>query len=270
MSTPAPPSSIVVPLDGSDLADRALPVAAALARALAVPVTLLSAGQRAGEPVPDAELARRASRLRELGVSQVVSSVQSGTDPVGAIVGASGPGVAVCMATHGRAGLRKAVLGSVAEAVLRAVREPVLLVGPATREPGGSGPLVLTVDGSDTSVSIVPHALGWAAGLGWEVAVVTVTRPGGRFREGPPAAVDGVVDGVVARCRDAGRRARREVLQADDVAGAIVDFAANVAAPMVAMATHGRSGLARTALGSVAADVVRRAPCPVLVVRPAA
>jgi nucleotide-binding universal stress UspA family protein len=266
---PTLPTAIVVPLDGSERSASALPVAASLAPVIGATVTLLGAGGGTDASLLEAELGHRAARLRELGVREVVTSARPEAEPLEAIADAAGPGVLVCMATHGRSGPGRAVMGSVAEAVVRALTEPVLLVGPAGR-PGGAGPLVLTVDGSDTSVSILPHALAWAAGLELEVAVVTVARPAGRFRERAVPSVDRVLDGVVGRCRSLGRAVCAEVLEADDVAGAVVDFAANTGAALVAMATHGRSGLARTALGSVAAAVVRRAPCPVLVVRPTA
>lgn len=269
MPAPSLPTAVVVPLDGSERSASVLPVVAALVPAIGAPVTLLSAGYDTDATLLDAELGHWAARLRALGVPDVATSARPGTDPVRAIVETAGPGVLVCMATHGRGGLRAAVLGSVAEAVVRAVAEPVLLVGPAGG-PGGSGPLVLTVDGSQTSVSVLPHALAWSSGLDLEVVVVSVVRPAGRFREGAVPSVDGILDGVIGRCRSAGRPARAEVLEAGDVAGAIVDFAANTGAALVAMATHGRSGIARTALGSVATAVVRRAPCPVLVIRPTA
>lgn len=59
-----------------------------------------------------------------------------------------------------------------------------------------------------------------------------------------------------------------DVLHGDQAADPIVDYAAHLPASLIAMATHGRSGIARFALGSVAASIVHAAPCPVLVVRP--
>ena len=59
-----------------------------------------------------------------------------------------------------------------------------------------------------------------------------------------------------------------DVLHRDDASDAIVDYVRDVRASLIAMTTHGRTGLARVALGSVTAAVVHNAPCPVLVVRP--
>ena len=53
-----------------------------------------------------------------------------------------------------------------------------------------------------------------------------------------------------------------------DAAGAIVDYAKEVHADVIVVGTHGRTGVSRLLMGSVAEHVVRAAPCPVLVVRP--
>lgn len=263
--------TIVVPLDGSELSESALPVAVTLAGAFDAGVVLLTSGWGSTVEQLDEYLQRTGQAL---GASRWSTAVVPDTFPATAISAAitdAGDSGLVLMATHGRSGIGKALLGSVAEDVLKATTRPVLLVGPSghdtTPRPGSA--LIVSTDGSETSVSIVDDAIEWATALDLEVHVVGVTRadgsPTGRNDDGPLADR---LDAVAERIRAAGPAARVERLTADDAAGALVDLAGALPAALVAMATHGRTGLARTALGSTAMKVVRNAPCPVLVRRP--
>jgi nucleotide-binding universal stress UspA family protein len=150
-TAPAPPTirRLVVPLDGSALAEEALPTAQVLAKRLHVPVHLLTVIDVSGA-VPlelvaaavsasrleetliqlfaDAEshLARACERLRHTGV-ETSTEVRHGS-PGRAIVAAAQPGDLIVMTSHGRSGFPRWFLGSVAEAVLRQSWVPVLLV----------------------------------------------------------------------------------------------------------------------------------------------
>ena len=96
---------------------------------------------------------------------------------------------------------------------------------------------------------------------------------------GPPATLDGVIDVSVFRAAEAAKQALDEITptQPDvecvrccdygDVESVILRTAENEHADMIVMGTHGRRGVRRWLLGSVAAHVVRRAPCPVLTVK---
>lgn len=70
--------------------------------------------------------------------------------------------------------------------------------------------------------------------------------------------------------RDLGGKVQTEVIDGLDVAVAIVDYATRRKADFIAMATHGRTGLRRLLMGSVAESVLRRSPVPVIVFPPAA
>ncbi len=76
------------------------------------------------------------------------------------------------------------------------------------------------------------------------------------------------LDDVVKQIHDAGVAAAYELIDDGDTSGRLAGYAADLPASIVALATHGRTGLARVALGSVAMRVVRTSACPVLVVRP--
>lgn len=183
--------------------------------------------------------------------------------------------------THARTGLRRALLGSVAEHVLRRSPRPVLLLtdrmvqhaGP--RAPG-IGDVVLTTDLSPAAAAAYGPAVDLARRLGRRLHLVSVVPA----REPPPlgggAPVAPPPPDPEARLRD-----RRQALSDlavrlgseqpvdvavacdDDPAPAIVRLAVGLGAACLVVATHGRSGLWRLLLGSVAEQVVRLSPIPV-------
>ena len=181
------------------------------------------------------------------------------------------------MATRGRSGLGVAVLGSVATEVVCRSQRPLVLVGPSCRTamlPGERGRVLMTSDGSEFSNGILPTASSWAHRLQLTPGLTEVVGPDEdpepAHRRHPNREIEAAVD----RLRDLATRfdARSarpdvEVLHGDP-ARSIASLAERLPAGMIISATHGRSGLTRIALGSVANDVVRHAPCPVLVERP--
>ena len=177
------------------------------------------------------------------------------------------PDAIVCMSVDATGGRLDGLLGSVSEDVLRSGHHRCVLVGPAVRSIGSlsDGPVVVCLDGSHTSESIVPLGAEWAratSGGAWAVTVVEDLHfPSDVSESAYVRAMAGRL-GVP----DAGW----ETLHGSDVAGAITEFAAGVDAGSIVMSTHGRSGLARIAMGSVAIRVVHRARCPVIVRRPQA
>ena len=131
---------ILVPLDGSVLAEAALDAAADFARAASSTIVLLRAAEvhvfPGADPtdaqvraVSEAEdyLARAAERLRQHGVKEVQTSVWYGA-PAESIAEAARVRQADLMASHGRGGLGRLILGSVAESVLRSTDTPILLI----------------------------------------------------------------------------------------------------------------------------------------------
>lgn len=171
---------------------------------------------------------------------------------------------ALCMGTHGRRGLRRLVLGSVTEEVIRRVRSPVLTVRRGIRGwPDGGPRRVLTA--VDLSPMTRP-ALAWAGrvaeatGASLEAVHVVTTHAGaaasGKRQRIHRAYGEALPDGVDLDS---------EVL-AGDPADRITGAAEEREVDLVVVATHGRSGPSRLVLGSVSEALVRRAPCPVLVV----
>lgn len=186
------------------------------------------------------------------------------------------------LGTHGRVGLRRFRLGSVAEAVVRRAPCPVLVVPNRStgRTPGPDRPVLVPVDFSEPSaralalarpladlygapveVLHVEDGLGWAALAATALAAHEVGVP----PNSPPT--------------DADLRAFAERVGAGDVgahvatgspADAVVARAEALDAGAVVMGTHGRSGPARALFGSVTEAALRRLRCPLLTVRPAA
>ena len=167
------------------------------------------------------------------------------------------------------------ILGSVAEGVLRSMYGPVLLVGPRARcdrfVPDGA--MITCSDGSSTAETVLPVAAQWAITLPLEPWVIHVSDPDG-YRA--PAEIRSDVTTDVTHARQVaksleqlvGRKVQYEALHSAHAAQAITDFAEEKKATLIAMSTHGATGLRRVALGSVTMAVVHSAPCPVLVYRP--
>jgi nucleotide-binding universal stress UspA family protein len=137
-------TTILVPLDGSVLGETALPTAVELARQHGARLLLLRAAEAHSLPIvdpiqPQVEAVREAeeylaavrARLAEAGIDEIDTSVWYGA-PAEAIVEAARYRTVdlIVMSSHGRSGLGRLVLGSVAETVLRGTRVPILLIRP--------------------------------------------------------------------------------------------------------------------------------------------
>jgi nucleotide-binding universal stress UspA family protein len=271
--SPAPSvARIVVPVDGSPYAERALPVAAGLAGDLGAELDLLEVVRRA-ERAEDAihhldDLGRRYTAARWYTVRD--------DDPASAIVAAveaDGSSVA-CLATHGR-DRSAALLGSVAAAVLDRTTQPVVLVGPRARPPCASdAPVVAAVDGSPDDRSIVDVAAAWAAAVGRALVVATVAEPVPQgFRPDRPVRrmrgpddPDAELAELVARARGRGCAADGVVVYDPiSVRAGLVRHVDRTAALLVTGA-HRRTRPLRALVGSHTARVVHDIEVPVLAV----
>lgn len=198
----------------------------------------------------------------------------------------------VIMSTHARGGLSRLWLGSVADQLLREVSVPVLLVKPneseaaidSTRTPcfrrvliplDGSalaeavlGPLVelLGAELEQTTCTIVQvqSPAPTAPAVSLHVAAFSPT-PKAPDRETTAAPYPAEVTG---RLREAGLQVQVVTVVHERTAQAILETARNIGADLIAIATHGRGGIKRLLIGSVADAVVRGAETSVLVYRP--
>jgi len=264
-------TSVIVPLDGSPEAEAALPHARALAGA--DPLLLLTSVWH-GEPMaPRRYYDERALVLAGTPVETRIVVDERPSESILAYA-AERPDALVCMATHGRNAIAQAVLGSTAEAVVRDAKGPILLVGPkatydASRAEARN--VVIAVDTPASAASLTPVAIAFADQHGlapWGVQAIA-PAPYPFVADAPiaQAAKDaGGVNEAVALMGQQGETIETKVLVATDPADAIIRFARELPASFVIMGSHGRSGLARVALGSVSMRVVHRSPCPVLIV----
>jgi nucleotide-binding universal stress UspA family protein len=264
-------TSVYVPLDGSPRAETALRPAIALAEHCDAELVLVAA------PWPDTRL-ETIQRYLDAQVAfaehpKVRPLLVQDRDAVAAIcMVAAEPGALVCMSTRGRGAARQALLGSVAAAVLPTASKPVLFVGPSFDPEWElpSHPVVIAgIDGSAPSVGALRDAGDLAAVLDGRVRAIQVLRPtDAPFRATPDPQVSEELDRTIATLRERGVRVDSSLVDGFDPAKALISEARHRGAAFVTVASHGRSGLARIIIGSVAADTVRRASCPVLVSGP--
>lgn len=255
------PTTFVVPLDGSLFAERAVPIACALAERVGGRLLLVSAPYK-GPLEPRAYLADVAARGTTVPVDTVASDAYLPADALASAVGESDDRI-ICMTTHGRNGLRWSMLGSTAEEVVRRSDRPVLLVGQRCRDDflGAGSHLLAAVDGIENSKHLASVATAWAERLDLQLDAALVVHPLDVESAERP---DVLLDPLVAEFGGL-ERAHARLLRGSYVAGTLVDFAGSLPAAIIAMNSHGRTGLARITLGSVTMGVVHLANCPVLV-----
>jgi nucleotide-binding universal stress UspA family protein len=261
---------VIVPLDGSELSESAIAPARAVAARAGASLLFMTTRWDSEVSAP----------RRYLDVHAAIADAEADVDVILdreaadaiCLKAQQDPDALVCMATHGRGGLRETVTGSVAEAVIRNIRRPLVLVGP-NNSLGDSLPaspqLLVALDGSDASKASLPAALGLALALRASVRLVQVVFTTEVIKvSGPRTAEAMALEDACKQLRDAGVEADYEIIDDHDTSARLASYAAELPASMVALATHGRTGLARVTLGSVAIRVVRKSLCPVLVVRP--
>jgi nucleotide-binding universal stress UspA family protein len=266
MSTVKPPfTDLLVPLDGSPAAERAIAPAVELARRTRVPLRLMR--QAYSDDIDDAiAYLATVARRRAAGVD-VETQVLDRESVPNAILDARHQETLVCMSSHGRGGLTRAMIGSFTEAVLRSVDRPVLVVGPHVHDGAAfAGHVTACIDASRSSELTLEPARAWAALLGRPLWLVSVARPT------PPSEfpADGALEtGVLGRfARQIGGVDGWDVYHGRDVAHELADRTTSDDDPvaLLVMATHGRTGWDRLRLGSVTAATIQAAAVPVLVV----
>ena len=278
--------TVLVPLDGSKAAEAVVPYVELIASRTGAAVELLTVvhgenGEtKAGEAF--AYLEDRAAALRPLSAS---TSVKSG-DEAQVILAEADRGDAdlIAMSTHGRSGLMRWVLGSVATKVLHATSRPLLLVRARDRADGPAALLdriLVPLDGSQVSLSVLPYVEELAETLGASLVLYNAVLPLDIYpgTELTPVRVGTIIDDLLAQGQSflaevakeiegRGKVKARSVVTIGFPVDEVVRVAAEVKAGLIALATHGRSGVNRWVMGSVADGVVRRSSLPCLLVRP--
>jgi nucleotide-binding universal stress UspA family protein len=298
---------LLVPLDGGPDAERVLPYVKHIATHSAADITLLQAITRtsaATEPffVPglgyDPLALSRAIDQESSAASRYLDSVifelQPSVGTVRAFTPTGQPSEAILahtrgdadiivMATRGRAYPERALLGSVADEVVRNAQIPVLVVPrTSTHEWPDAGPrrVLVALDDSAIGLGVMEAATRFARQFNADLLLLHVVNPVGAVARGhAPRVSRHVLAGELNNAHEwlasieaavplpKHRISARAVVGAS-AASTIATVADEEAVDVVAIGTHGRSGLARLVLGSVATGVLQRSKVPVLIVRP--
>lgn len=196
----------------------------------------------------------------------------------------------VVMATHGRGPVSRAWLGSNTDAFLRTTTAPLLLIRPEGEDAEvslGDGVdfrrILIAYDGSETSEAILEpvFALGKLFGASYHVIRVVefphgipsaylpdISADNREYLDAAKVVAEREVHELVERLRERDLSVEGSIEVAARIADGILSTAAEGDFDLIAIATHGRGGVRRMVLGSVADKVIRGADLPVLVVRP--
>jgi nucleotide-binding universal stress UspA family protein len=292
---------ILIPLDGSNASEQVLPYARALARKLHLPVQLLAVvddialaalapaeEKKNVEDLVGANVRSSAAFLEKMSTTfhevSVSCTVEKGT--AGDVIikkAAAESGSLIAIATHDRSGIDRWLLGSVAEKVMRGTMNPLLLVraeeGAQTTGEAILKTVIVPLDGSPLAERALPHAIDLATMMDLELLLVRAFSLSETL-SGYDDYVDWnkletAVKDEAARYLD---RKKGELKQPrlvkisplaieGEAAEQITNLAKRTGASLVVICSHGRSGVGRWLLGSVAERVLRHSTGPVLLVR---
>ena len=278
--------TVLVPLDGSKAAEAVIPYVQLIATRTGAAVHLLSVVDVEDPEAKTAEarayLDGQAAGLRPVSCS---ASVKAGEEAQVILAEAdAGNADLIAMSTHGRSGLMRWVLGSVATKVLHGASRPLLLVRARDRADGPPAVvdrILVPLDGSKLSLAVLPYVEDLAEALGASLVLYNAVLPLDIYpgTEMTPARVGSVIDDLLTQGQSflaevakeiegRGKVKARSVVTIGFPVDEVVRVAAEVNAGLIALATHGRSGVNRWVMGSVADGVVRRSSLPCLLVRP--
>jgi nucleotide-binding universal stress UspA family protein len=178
----------------------------------------------------------------------------------------------IAMGTKGISGLEKVLVGSVAAAVIGHSHRDVLVI-PAKSQIGWQKILV-TTDGSKYSKAAVERAINYAKAYGSELTAVAVVDAPAELSGVAPGAVEDMirkakryVEEVKSQADSAGLKTETFVLEGEEAYRKITDFAAGHNINIIVMGSHGRRGLSKLLVGSVAEKIIGYAHCPVLIAK---
>jgi nucleotide-binding universal stress UspA family protein len=285
-------SKILVPLDGSSFSEQILPYARCFADAFRIPVELLRITDPDIRPPfwppesSDVYLKKIGDKYFAAGTPAAVAE-EIGV-PAAVIVdrAKSDPACLIAMATHGMSGARRWLLGSVTSKVVQTAVNPLLLIRPSegtdVSTPLRLHRIFVPLDGSGLAEKTLPHAVALAKELNLEIHLLRIYSlpadayvvANGVIAQGPEPyreelarEAETYLAGKVAEIRGAGVERVVAIVAQGNAADEISDLARKTPNSLIAMSTHGRSGVGRWMLGSVAEKVIQLAPVPVLIIR---
>ncbi len=286
---------ILVPLDGSDIAEKALRPAAGIASAMSARLTLLRVVPQfallAADPMvyeemnrlgEDEALSYLRSKADGLGLGVKVESVCETGQPADAIIQYAEENDVdlIMMSSHGRSGLSRWVYGSVAERVMR--RGPcatAIINARVSDEAAKTKKILIPLDGSDLAERALEPGRQLGMAMGAELHLLRVNSSTHQMLE--TASMSEVFDEIehkeVVKTEEYLEKKKAEMALDDvhvtaamakgTVAEAIFEYAAERGIDLIIMSSHGRTGLQRWVYGSVAEKVLRGACCATMIIR---
>lgn len=296
--------SIVVPLDGSPFGEHALPLALNIARRsgaalhlvhvhMAAPMLTIDAIPIHDETLDDQIRTNEQTYLDELahkvaanGLPTITTALIDGLPVAGVVLDYAQRKAAdlIVMTSHGRGPFSRLWLGSTADTLVRRATLPTLLVRPGAGAPNFDTipdfkRILVPLDGSVLSEQIISYAIALGSLSNAEYVLLRTVEPTmSSYGPGMDLATEQVIGQLESNARtyleEVAARMSAESLRVktDVVIGSpalhVLDYARDFHVDLIAMQTHGRSGLSRFLLGSVTDKVLRGASVPVLLHRP--
>lgn len=293
---------LVVATDGTETGDRAVSFALALARrhgsevllcnavdhAFAIAESVTSNGSvglelplvRSLDDAAKSILAEAAKRFTDVGVVATTAVLEGRPAPAIVKLARERQVDAIVMGTQGKRGLERFFMGSTADGVLRRTEVPTFVVPPGAGDAEPSFErLLIAVDDSDPSDAAAAFARDFAKAEGAQLIICSVVETNelldkaSTYGYDPTSMLDELRATVSSLVAAHTARARMDELAVENVitdgdpAENIVKSAAARHAGLIVVGTHGRRGLRRLSVGSVAESVVRQSTVPVIVVR---
>ena len=289
-------SRILVTLDGSEAAEEVLPYVRYLGEGLQSRIEIL----RVIGPLPP-ELPASLPEYVELEqvVTNMVGHARSGLEKnekamtdlgltvTSRVIGGSvveqivsqaeaEPGTLVAMCTHGKSGTSFWPLGSVTGRVLQAINEPMLIVRSRQQTVASEAvrlsTIIVPLDGSAASEEVLPYVIALAKPIGMKVILIRIVPTLWEYHYGEPSTdanqqATEYLQTVSQNLAQQGIESVEELVLHGDPAESILEAAQRSTNTLIAMATHGSSGIQRWSLGSVTFRVVQYSGDPLLVIR---
>jgi nucleotide-binding universal stress UspA family protein len=271
---------LIIPLDGSTFAEQSLSVAESICHAYGAEATLLSVapnsvgrwpfrsvaqnGQiQGGEAERKQYLEQIASRLKKTGIETGIAIDQGEVAAKIIAFARDSRADLIVMGTHGRSGIERWFIGSIANKTIQYSTTPVLLLRPTTEWRSRWSQfkrLLVTVDGSHASERILPYARAVASQFASEVILLSV--PEGQVSVAYRTQLQDYLQDLADAFSDDGIKVQA-IVSGSGPARTIVQTSEEERADLIMLATHGLGGVKRLMLGSVADRVVRQAHCPI-------
>jgi len=292
---------ILVPLDGSPFAERVLAFIRKIAKPRMTELILVHVSQPSQYytvMVPDAmhtvNITDGQERAKQY-LDRITADLQAEWYTVNSVMSEGDVASTICdvadaqdadliaMTTHGRSGIEKWMLGSVADRVVRSAQQPVFLVRPQKDQTPATSirRILVPLDGSRLAEEALLEASVLAKDNQSEIFLLQSVEfpeywgeeyagmhamPSMISTEEQEAAAKDYLLQVGKRLTSEGFSAQI-IVTTGHAASAISDVVADNDIDLIVMSTHGRSGLSRWVFGSVAEKVVRLAECPVMLIR---